>query len=895
MPLQATDRRSLSRTLLLVNLCLFVLAAIILVTAIKRTLHQSALEHARHLAQTTLERNLAVHTYFNQNLKPKIFPFVSTEVDSGYFDPTWMSSTFAVREIDRIYRSASREGYIYKEAAIDARFPENEADPFEASFIRRLNDGGEASEWSGIRWLDNQPFFVLLQRGETMKESCLRCHSTPERAPAGMITLYGDQRSFNRRVGEIVSAVSIRIPLAAAFQASDSAITQATTGLIGLLLLVLLVKYVFVNRFVLYPVAVLRDQSQRITTDESLLGEKVGPFRFAEFNDLAGTFNDMSSRLFKSRAHLETLVEERTSELSRTQKHLQDELIELASTQNALRDSENRFRMVFEKAGAGMFIMSPEGRLLATNQEFGKFLGIPADSLVGKHLADITHPDDRGQTLMDLKAVTAEALLNQEHETRFLDGNGSIRWGQVTVVWLRKEAENPYGIGLLQDITQRKLAEITLEERRQKIEFLAFHDPLTGLPNRRLFEDRLAQSLAKARRRKEKLALLFLDLDRFKTINDTLGHHCGDQVLVHAATKLSESLREEDTLARLGGDEFTIILEETDNLQKVQAVTQRIQELLSEPMQLKGQLIHISASIGISLYPDNGLAAEDLIKTADVAMYRAKDLGRNRFAFYAAEMDARSREFLIMENHLRYAEKNKELEIHFQPQVELASGRIMGTEALMRWEHPELGKVSPMDFIPVAEETGLIVPLGAWGLRTACRQHRQLVNDGNLRMAFNISPRQFYDANLVDTITGALAETGLLPSQLELEITENILLKDVDAAVAIMNRLHARGVHFVIDDFGAGYSSLSYLKKLPIQKLKIDRTFIREITENSHDAAIVSAVIALAKELQITVVAEGIETPEQLRFLLEKGCEYGQGFLFHQPLPFERAQALFAT
>jgi len=429
-----------------------------------------------------------------------------------------------------------------------------------------------------------------------------------------------------------------------------------------------------------------------------------------------------------------------------------------------------------------------------------------------------------------------------------------------------------------------------------KVAQMAFHDPLTGLPNRKLLMDHLSYNIIQARRDKESLAVFFMDLDRFKVINDSLGHGVGDRLLQAVAARLLASLREGDTVARLGGDEFTLLLPAVHRAVDVAKVADKLLEVLREPFPLDGRDLFVTGSVGIALYPDDGLDPEALVKNADAAMYRAKDQGRDTYQLYTPAMNATALERLAIENSLRRALAQDELEIHYQPILELASGHVHGVEALLRWRHPERGMIPPSEFIPLAELTGLIVPIGPWVLRTACAQVQvwRQAGDPQLCLAVNISARQFQQADLVAEVRKALELTALPAQALDLEITESNAMQDPEAATRTLRELKALGVRISIDDFGIGHSSLSSLKRLPIDTLKVDRSFIRDIVSDPDDAAIVTAVLAMAETLKLQVVAEGVETEEQLAFLRERRCGRMQGHFFSPPLPAADCVALLA-
>lgn len=449
---------------------------------------------------------------------------------------------------------------------------------------------------------------------------------------------------------------------------------------------------------------------------------------------------------------------------------------------------------------------------------------------------------------------------------------------------------------------EQSLAEVhqlqaVAEEARKREHFLAFHDSLTGLPNRQLFFDRLSQALNQARRSGQLVAVMLLDLDGFKAINDDIGHAGGDHVLQITGQRLQSCVRESDTIARLGGDEFAVLASGLTSVADVVHIAEKLLHSLSESLVIEHQKCHIGASIGISLFPSDGQDVENLVKRADLAMYRAKRLGKNRFMLYDLAMDARMHGQVSLENDLRLALGRSDFIMHYQPQVNMATGALTGVEALLRWQHRSTGMVPPEDFIPLAEETGLIIPIGAWALRTACRHHaaRKCAPGPHMRMAVNLSARQFRGVHLVETVAEILEETRFDPQCLELEITESVAMQNLDHSIATMVRLKDMGVRLAVDDFGTGYSSLSYLKRFPIDLLKIDRSFVRGVPRDQDDAAITEAIISLAHSLKLGVIAEGVETNEQWDFLRDLDCDEAQGFLLSPPVSSEGLDVLLAS
>ncbi|HEY0843980.1 MAG TPA: EAL domain-containing protein [Noviherbaspirillum sp.] len=557
--------------------------------------------------------------------------------------------------------------------------------------------------------------------------------------------------------------------------------------------------------------------------------------------------------------------------------------------ETVLRESEERFRVAFNQAAVGLAHVAPEGCCLMVNNKFCDIVGYSQEELQGMRIQDITHPEDMVADQAQAQSMIAGELDEKMREKRFRHKNGFYIWVNVTSSLVRDAQGKPkYYSTVVEDISRRKQVE-------EQLLHLANHDALTSLPNRSLLLDRLSQALMFAERSGGQVAVMLIDLDRFKNINDSLGHEAGDKILMEVARRLPSSLRAGDTVARLGGDEFVVVMPDVVREDAVVVVAQQILESMSRPMTIQGHEFYPTGSIGISLYPKDGEDSQALLKNADTAMYRAKDAGRNNVQFYAHEMNSRALDRLKLESGLRRALERKEFTLHYQPQMDIASGRIVGVEALLRWEPPGQPMVFPGDFIPIAEETGLIVPMGEWVLREACTRRKTWHDTamfGPLKMAVNLSARQFKQQDIVGMVSDVLKETGCCPEWLELEITESVVMEDPEAAVDTLRKLSDMGVHLSIDDFGTGYSSLSYLKRFPINSLKIDRSFVRDITTDADDAAIAKAVIALAHSLKLSVIAEGVETAEQLDFLREQRCDQMQGYYLSRPLDIAKLEKL---
>ncbi|HEY8119407.1 MAG TPA: EAL domain-containing protein [Methylophilaceae bacterium] len=539
-------------------------------------------------------------------------------------------------------------------------------------------------------------------------------------------------------------------------------------------------------------------------------------------------------------------------------------------------------RQVFENTAEGILITDANFKVLEVNQAYIEITGYSRDEIIGKLPGVMTTGLHNKQYYADIRhTLDTEGQWLGEILNRRKNGDSYPEWLSISTVKDAKGIVQNY-VAVFTDITLRKQSE-------ERLQFLANHDALTLLPNRALLQERVEQALLRAKRGHSRIAVLFIDLDRFKVINDTLGHQAGDMLLQEAARRLKECLRISDTVARQGGDEFVVLVEDFADIQYLNAVARKIMHVLAQPFILLNQELYVTASIGVSVYPEDGIDLFSLLKNADVAMYRAKEHGRNTFHFYAAGSNVHSVERLALENSMRRALDRKEFVMYYQAKVDLRTQQIVGAEALLRWNHPDLGLIQPAEFIPLAEETGLIISIGAWVLQESCREAYgwQGIAGRPVRVGVNLSARQFRDEGLHETIASALAESGLTADCLELEITESMIMHNAERATAMLEHFRELGAHVLIDDFGTGYSSLGYLKHFTIDALKIDQSFVRDIPQDSDDVAITQAIIAMARSLDIKVVAEGVENMLQLQFLRQQGCDQMQGYLYSKPLPAE--------
>lgn len=553
------------------------------------------------------------------------------------------------------------------------------------------------------------------------------------------------------------------------------------------------------------------------------------------------------------------------------------------------------FLRAFEQSDEGMLVTDSENLIVAANLAVCRMSGYSLEELLGQNPRILSS----GRATPNFYAVLWQALGSHDYwegEIWNKQKNGANYPRHLKISVLRNAD------GSIRNFVANFTEIEASQEVADRLAYLAYHDPLTNLPNRLAFESQLAQSLRSCEREGQQLALMLIDLDNFKNINDTLGHHVGDQLLQNVALRLRECVRASDLVARIGGDEFVVVLPDIESPLTAARVASKIQSNLADSYRIADHILYATPSIGISLYPIDGSDPGTLLRNADTAMYHAKSAGRNNHQFYTARMNEAAGERLAMENELRQAiaaisPASSEFSLHFQPQVETVSGRVLGVEALLRWNNAKFGQVSPMRFICIAEETGLIQPLGDWVIWETCRLIRVMKQQGvnGIRVAINISAQQLRHENLLLLVRGALACYDLLPEDIELEVTESTAMENPEMTLSILDQLAAMGIVLAIDDFGTGYSSLAYLKHLPIKRLKLDRSFVTDIETDANDAAICTATIALGHSLGLELVAEGVETETQRDFLAALGCDMLQGYLFSRPMPFDDTVAYLKT
>jgi diguanylate cyclase (GGDEF)-like protein/PAS domain S-box-containing protein len=715
---------------------------------------------------------------------------------------------------------------------------------------------------------DRRPLASYVRQGAESAVIPPRAEPPVTRFTARQLIVFRDIVLSDELVGTIY--------IAADLQQLDTRLRQYTLAFFVMLGITLSMAFVIASRLqrpISQPLADLVRTSEQVSSAGDYTVRAQLPNR-DELGLLVSAFNGMLDQIEKRDLQLRQHREELEQKVaSRTE--------ELLNANLQLRQAEEKYRAIFEDAVIGILQTTPEGRPLRINRALAAMHGYDSPEQLLAEVTDVARQlFVNTEQLSQLRSLLERDGIVRSAVVELYRRDGIKKWGLVNL----RAVRNPAGEiilheGTVEDITDRKRAE-------EQVQFLAYYDALTGLPNRTLLRDRLEQALASARRRSEKVALLFLDLDRFKIINDSLGHSVGDLLLQEVAERLKHWGREQDTVARIGGDEFLIVLTAIKDVPDAAVAAERIMDAMTTPFAVQGRSFTVSCSVGISIFPEHGHDSETLIKNADAAMYCAKEAGRNQFQFFTDDMNAQVVERLTLEHSLRLGLEREELFLVYQPQADIARDRIVGVEALLRWQHPELGLVSPERFVRVAENSGLIIPIGEWVLRTACSVARKWQDEGLLAVpvAVNVSAVQFRQDGFRELIRTVLRETGLAPQYLELELTESLLLSNADVTLPLLRDLKAMGVKLAIDDFGTGYSSLSYLRQFPVNRIKVDRSFIQSVAVNSDDAAITTAIISMAGSLNLRVIAEGVENESQMSFLRAHHCDEIQGYYYSRPL-----------
>ena len=553
---------------------------------------------------------------------------------------------------------------------------------------------------------------------------------------------------------------------------------------------------------------------------------------------------------------------------------------EISQLHEELREQKNRFKTIFDTTHMGVALLNLDGRFIRVNQALCELLGYVEDEILTMNFYHLIHPNDLNNFQIHVQQLIDKKIYSYDIEQQCFRKNGEGLWVMSTLSLIRDYKEKPlYYIIQIQDITLQKKAE-------ERLHHMAYHDPLTGLANRNKLEQFINNTLAQARRHQQEFALLFLDLDRFKNINDTIGHEAGDLILQIIAERLRSAVRSTDTVARLGGDEFVLVITDVKKTESVALIAQNILKNILQVIVVKGQEIYLTTSIGISLYPFDGYNMQTLMKNADLALYRSKEHGRNNYQFYTPEMTSKAQEKMALQNALAHALVKNEFSLNYQPKMDIKTRRITGIEALLRWKNKDYGTITPDEIISLAEETGLIIPVSDWVVKMACKQLKAWRHAGltSLTMAINCSPRQFKQSTFVDEILEVITQMEIPAQLLEIEVTESTIMQEPENTLRILYALKDLGIKIVIDDFGTGYWSLNNLRRLSVDKIKIDKTFIKQIAVDDTSASIVSAIIAMASRLGIVSIAEGVETKEQFDFLAREGCTEIQGYYLTQPL-----------
>jgi diguanylate cyclase (GGDEF)-like protein/PAS domain S-box-containing protein len=664
-----------------------------------------------------------------------------------------------------------------------------------------------------------------------IKSACLKCHGKREDTLPSIRKKY--TAAYDYHLGELRGLMNIQIKKDNTFDTLYANFRQTVIGTVVIYILFLIIIYLLLQK--------------------------------------------MKAREKRYTAHLEAEIKEKTAEIEKQ------------------RDT---FVTLFEKSSYGILIVK-DNMMVECNEKLVEMFGYDSKksllSLSPSALSSPLQPDGtRSDRAIKKVILNAKRYQGYQFEWQNIKASGETFLSEVTITPVILDGEEVLHISI-RDISEKKRVQEALIEQKNILHYQAHHDALTDLPNRILFNDRLEHGIKRAKHNNTMLALLFIDLDHFKKINDTLGHHIGDRVLTTVADRLKKKIHNEDTLARLGGDEFTVIIEDVKHTQDIQKLAQQIRTVLIEPISIDEHTLYISGSIGISIYPQDDTDPQNLIKYADAAMYRAKEEGRNTYQFYSKEMTTQALQRLMMESSMREALNNQEFRLYYQPQFNVKTGEVIGVEALIRWEHPELGMLAPGRFIPLAEESDLIIEIDRWVMKTAMQQLSDWYAKGYTPglIALNLSMRQLSSSDFMELLEKYMDQTCFNPAWLELEVTEHQVMKRPDESIEKLQVLDAMGIKIAIDDFGTGYSSLAYLKRLPVSTLKIDQSFIRDIPEDKEDEAIVKAIIALAESLGMELIAEGVESEAQIAFLKENNCIQMQGYYYSRPLPAEEIERRF--